>query len=453
MTEPRQRRASLWRHADFAKLWSAQTISQFGTQVSLLAIPLVAALHLDVSPFEFGLLTTVEFLPFVLISLPAGVWVDRLQRRPILILADIGRGLALLSIPIAFAFDALTIWQLYVVGFAAGCMTVFFDVAYMSYLPSLVGRNQLLEGNAKLEMSRSAAQIAGPGMSGFLIGLLSAPLAIVLDSISYFVSGAFLVAIRRREQPPEGAAVGAIGKRAGMRSEIAEGLRYVAGHPYLRNIAATTATSNLFSNVAFAILVLYLVRAFGLSAEEIGLAFSIGSVGFLVGAVLANPIGSRLGVGPTIILSAVIFGPSALPVALATRELALPLLALSGFIGGFGGAVYNINQVSLRQAITPVRLQGRMNATMRFVVWGTIPLGATIGGLLGSVIGLRETILVGAIGGLFAFLPVLLSPVRRVIEMPAPVTDEPVAESVAQALDATSRPVGMAPNPAADENR
>lgn len=226
-----------------------------------------------------------------------------------------------------------------------------------------------------------------------------------------------------------------------MRTEIAEGLRYVGTHPYLRSIAATTATSNFFGNLGFSILVLYLVREFQLGAELIGVAFSLGSVGFLLGAVLANRVGRRIGVGPAIVISAMTFGPAMLPIALATRELAVPLVALSAFIGGFGGAIYNINQVSLRQAITPTRLQGRMNATMRFIVWGTIPIGATLGGALGGIIGLRETIWVGAIGGMLAFVPVMLSPVRRLREMPEPADPpEPASEAAV--------PVGSSPDPA-----
>ncbi|MDP8903921.1 MAG: MFS transporter [Chloroflexota bacterium] len=448
---PRRPRLPLWRQPDFVKLWSAETISHFGTQVSLLAIPLVAAVTLEVGAFEFGLLTTIEFLPFVLISLPAGVWIDRLRRRPILIVADVGRAVALVTIPVAYLAGALTIWQLYVVGFATGCLTVLFDVSYQSYLPSLVERDEILDGNAKLETSRSAAQIAGPGIAGVLIGLLGAPLAIVLDSVSYLVSGAFVWRIRKHEPEPEYRRQRASGVQGpGMRREIGEGLRYVVTHPYLRAIAATTASSNFFSNVAFAITVLYVVRAFGLTAKQIGVAFSIGATGFLIGALLANRIGTRLGVGPTIIGAAIIFGPSALPVALATRDIAVPMLALAGFVGGFGGAVYNINQVSLRQAITPTRLQGRMNATMRFIVWGTIPAGATLGGALGSVIGLHETIWIGAIGGVFVFLPVLLSPVRHVTQMPEPVEPTLAIDRVADALDETTRPGGLGPAPSSN---
>ena len=414
---PEAPRRSLFRHRDFVKLWSAETISQFGTQVTLLALPIIAATTLNVTPFEFGLLGTIEFLPFILLSLPAGVWVDRLRRRPILIAGDLIRAAALTSIPIAFALNGLTIWQLYVVGFINGCATVFFDVAYQSYLPSLVERDQIVEGNSKLETSRSAAQITGPGIAGVLIGALTAPFAIVVDALSFVVSALFMFAIRRHEPAPE-PRLNEQGERASMRSEIAEGLRYVGRHPLLRSIAATTATSNLCSNIVYAILILYLVRELSFTPELLGLAFSIGSVGFLAGALLANRVAKRFGVGPTIVGSAFAFGPSALLVAIAPANLALPLVAASIFFGGLGGAIYNINQVSLRQAITPERMQGRMNATMRFIVWGTMPIGIVLGGILGGVIGLHETIWVGAIGGCFVFLPALLSPVRSLEQIP-----------------------------------
>ena len=414
---------SLLRHPDFVKLWSAETISQFGTQVTFLGLPLIAATVLNVTPFEFGLLATIEFLPFILLSLPAGVWVDRLRRRPILIAGDLIRAAALMSIPIAFALDALTIWQLYAVGFINGCATVFFDVAYQSYLPSLVERDQIVDGNAKLQTSVSAAQITGPGIAGVLIGTLTAPFAIILDSISFIVSALFLFAIRRHEPAPK-PQLDERGKRPSMRTDIAEGLRYVGTHPYLRSIAATTASSNLFGNIAFSILILYLVRELQFTPEQIGLAFSLGAVGFLLGALASSRIAKRFGVGPTIVGSAIVFGPAALLVAVAPPDLALQLVTASLFLSGLGGAVYNINQVSLRQAITPERMQGRMNATMRFLVWGTIPIGNIVGGSLGGAIGLHNTIWVGAILGVFVFLPVLFSPVRRIREMPTPLDDE-----------------------------
>ena len=313
-------RPSLWRHREFMKLWTGETISQFGTQVSALAIPLIAALFLHVTPFEFGLLATVEFLPFILISLPAGVWVDRLRRKPIMIVGDLGRAVALLSIPIAAYYGVLTIWQLYLVGFINGCLTVFFDVSYQAYLPSLVERDDILEGNSKLEISRSAAQITGPGIAGFLIGLISAPAAIFIDSASFVGSAFFLWRIKKPEPIPQ-RKTDAEGKHVGMRTEIGEGLRWVLGSPYLRAIAACTATSNLFGNMGFAIVLLYAVSAvasggLGLNAQSIGIILSLGSIGALVAALTANRIGRALGVGRTIVISIFLGAPPALVIAL-----------------------------------------------------------------------------------------------------------------------------------------
>ena len=442
------RRPSLWRHREFMKLWTGETISQFGTQVSALAIPLIAALTLDVTPLEFGLLATIEFLPFILISLPAGVWVDRMRRRPILIIGDLGRAASLLSIPIAAFFGALTIWQLYLVGFINGCLTVFFDVAYQSYLPALVDREDILEGNSKLEISRSAAQITGPGMAGFLIGAITAPLAVLVDSLSFLGSAFFVWRIRKPEPLPE-RKVDAAGKHIGMRAEIADGLRWVLGSRYLRAIAACTGTSNLFGNIGFAMMLLYAVTAaaaggLGLDPQQIGIVLSVGSVGALVGAVTANRIGHRLGVGPTIIVTAATFGIPMLLIAVATPESAVGLGAVAMFIATFGGVVYNINQVSFRQAITPERMQGRMNATMRFIVWGTIPVGNMLGGILGGAIGLHATVWVSALLSFIPVLPVLFSPVRTIREMPAPISNDQEVQIVGEALDETARP---APSP------
>ena len=416
-------RGSLLRHPDFRKLWTAETVSVFGSAITQLALPIIAATTLNVTPFQFGLLTTIEFLPFILFSLPAGVWVDRLRRRPILIVADLGRAIAIGSIPVAFAFDALTIWQLYVVGFVNGCLTVFFDVAYQSYLPSIVDRDQLVEGNSKLEITRSAAQILGPGAAGLLIGLLRAPFAMALDAVSYLWSAAFVFWIRRPEPPIEPHDETTLGPKPSMRREISVGLRYVAGHRWLRSIAATTGISNLFFNVAGAILILYLVRERGLTPEAIGFAFSIGALGVLLAALTTGRITAMLGVGRMLVLSAMGFSVSLLPVALAPNSATFAAVALSGFLSGFCGVAWNINQVSLRQAITPPRMQGKMNATMRFVVWGTIPLGTISGGALGSVIGLHPTIWVGAFGGLLAFVPVAFSSVREIEKVPEPAED------------------------------
>jgi MFS family permease len=417
-------RRSLIHHPDFRKLWSAETISQFGTQVSTLAVPLVAILILKASTFEVALLGTIEFLPFILFTLPAGVWVDRLRRRPLLILGDLVRAISLASIPIAFELNVLTIWQLYAVGFINGIATVFFDVAYQSYLPALVDRDQLVEGNSKLEVSRSGAQILGPGISGVLIGWITAPVAIILDSLSYVASAFFVLLIRRHEPAPERHTDEHGRPRGGMRKETMEGLRYVLTHPFLRSIAACTSSANLVGQFIFAILLVYLVRTLGLTPEVIGLIFSVGAIGFLLGALLANRVAGWLGVGRTIVLSALLFGPPNLLIGLAPAGNAVPFIIVAMLLSGFANVVYNINQVSLRQAITPERMQGRMNATMRFLVWGTIPIGTVIGGALGTAIGLRETILLGGVLSSIPFVFVLFSPVRGIQKMPEPADED-----------------------------
>jgi MFS family permease len=422
---------SLWRHSDFMKLWTAETVSQLGTQVTLLALPITAILILGAGAFEVGLLGTLEFLPFLLVGLPAGVWVDRLSRRPLLIAGDLGRAVLLGSIPIAHWLGVLTIWQLYIVAFLTGICTVFFDVSYQAYLPSLVERDQIVEGNAKLEISRSGAFLAGPGLAGGLIELLKAPVAIALDALSFVWSAAFVFLIRRAEPPP---IQHPEGSKPSMRREIAEGVRYVLGHRLLRPIAMCTAISNLFSGgIFFSVIVLFALRDLDLSPGAIGVAFAIGNAGFLAGAIAARRVGERVGVGPAIVGSAVTFGLGPLLVPLATPATAMPLLIGMGLIVGFGGTVYNVNQVSLRQTITTQRMQGRMNATMRFIVWGTIPIGAFLGGLLGETIGLRPTLWVAAIGTVFAFVPPLLSPVRTLERIPEPEEGETPPEPTGEA--------------------
>jgi MFS family permease len=412
------KRRTLWRHGDFMKLWTGQTISQLGDEVTQLAIPIVAAVTLEVSAFEFGLLAVLQFLPFILLTIPAGVWVDRMRRRPILIGANLGRAVLLASIPVAFLMGWLTIWQLYVVAFAIGCLEVFFDVAYQSYLPSVVERDRLVEGNAKLELSVSATSFVGPTIAGFLADLVRPAVAILFDVASYLGAIVFLLFIRRPETPPEPHDP-ASGPRPSMRQDAAEGLRYILGHRYLRYIAACTGTLNLFGNIGGAILILYIVRELGLTLTTIGIVIAVGNTGVLVGALLSERVGRWIGTGPTIVWSALLSSFSLIAVAIAPREAPVPFLIAGGFIGSVTAVVYNVNQVSLRQAITPDRMLGRMNATMRFIVWGTIPIGALVGAVLGGAIGLQAAIWVGAIGSFLGFLPVLLSPARSLREIPS----------------------------------
>lgn len=463
-------RFGLFRHPNYLKLWSAATVSLFGTQVTQIAIPFIAAVVLKASPGEVGLLTTIEFLPFLLFTLPAGVWVDRFPKKRILIFGDLGRAVMLASIPIAFALGGLTIWQLYLVGFVNGVMTVFFDVADQSYLPTILEREELVEGNSKLQISHSSAQILGQPLGGGIIALVTAPVAIVIDAISYVVSAGLILGIREKARraiglpppadpesavlasqaddvrPAEGggasvaveAAASAASQAegadapdapeapAGMRTQIMDGLRYILRHEYLRNIAATTATSNLFSNIGFAIFPVFAYRELLMSPAAVGTVGGLGGAGVLLGALIASRVQARLGIGRTIILSAATFGPVNLLIPLATPELAVLFLSTAFFIASINNVVYNVAQVSLRQAITPERFLGRMNATMRFLVWGTIPIGSLIGAGLSEIIGVRSTMWVSAILGFLPFLPVFFSKVRTLRTIP---TEDPDARA------------------------
>jgi MFS family permease len=415
----------LWRHTDFLKLWSAETISVFGSQVGQLALPLVAILVLDASAFAVAALGTVLFLPFIIFTLPAGVWVDRLRRRPILIVSDFGRAALLATIPIAYAADVLTLAQLFVVAFLVGTFQVFFDVAYQSYLPSLVERDQIIDGNSKLEISRSAAQLGGPGLGGGLVELFTAPYAVLADAVSFFASGLFLLRIRKLEEPPK--VTSADGRRPSLWTDLKEGLHFVLSNPNLRAQAGCTATSNLFSSLAFSIFLVFAVRELELSPGVIGITFSFAAGGSLIAAFTASRISRRFGIGPTSIGVGLLWGPPFLLIAFApTGNEAVVYLVVSELVFGFTVVVYNIVQVSYRQAICPPRLQGRMNSVMRFMVWGTIPIGTLAGGALGTWVGLRETIVIGAVGTGLAVLWLVFSPQRHLREMPEPVDDTAV---------------------------
>src|SRR5688572_631359 len=415
-------RGGLWRHPDFLKLWSAESISLLGTQISQLAIPLAAILVLDASAFEVAAVGVAEFLPFLLFALPAGVWVDRLRRKPILVAGDFGRAVALATIPLAWAFDALTIWQLYVVGFVVGVFTVFFDVAYQSYLPSLVPRARLVEGNSKLEVSRSTAQIGGPGLGGLLVEAITAPYAVVVDAVSFVWSGLLLMRIRAHEERP------APTEAPSMRREIIEGVRYIVRDPRWRAISLYVSTVNFCWAVAFSIVLVYAVRVLGLSAGMIGLIFALGNLGALGGAILSARIGARLGIGRTIVLSGALGGFASLLIPLAPRDNPVPFLVAAQVGTGVGIVLYNVTAISLMQALTPPRLLGRMNASRRWIVWGTIPLGGLTGGALAETIGLRETLFAGTIAASLCFLFLLAKPLRTIKELPE--SDEPPPEPV-----------------------
>ena len=345
-----------------------------------------------------------------------------MRRRPVLIVTDVVRGLLLVSVPIAYVLGVLSMAQLFVVGLLFGSLTVFFDVAYDAYVPALAGRDRLVGANSMIEVSRSSAQVGGPGVAGLLIGLIGAPAAVLVDAVTFVVSGGLVAAIRRPDPSidrTEG--VAGEGRVRVLAAEIGEGLRFVLGHRYLRAIAACTATFNFFFAAINALFLVYAVREIGLSPQVIGLIFAIGSLGLFAGIWLASRLPARIGVGPTIISGVLISGPVGFLVPLAPPTAAVPVFIAFEVLLGIGLMIYNINQRSLRQAITPPRMLARMTATMRFLVFGSIPLGALLGGLAGDLIGLRETLWIAAAGGSLAFVPVLLSPVRSLREVPRQV--------------------------------
>jgi MFS family permease len=374
---------------------------------------------LHAGTFGVGVLTAVETLPFLLVGLPAGAWVDRMARRPVLIAADIGRTVALGSIPAAWALSALTLAQLYVVSLVAGILTVFFDVAYQSYLPVLVGPQQLVDGNAKLAATESGARVAGPALAGALVSAVGAANAVLVDAASFVASFATLLLIRAPEQAPAARRPGP-GRARRLKDEIAEGLRFVWREPRIRSVAGATSTSNFFSVMAMAVVLVFLRRQLHLSAGRIGILFALGSVGGIAGALLAGRISQRLGVGRTILWTIAVSGVGQLAFPLATHATASVLVVAGGVLTAGGAVAYNITQVSLRQALCPPHLLGRMNASVRFLVWGTMPIGGFIGGVLGATIGLRPTLWVAAAGSLAAFLWIRLSPVPAVRTMPTP---------------------------------
>jgi MFS family permease len=419
----------LLRQPDFRALWSAETVSELGTQVSVLAIPLMAIKVLHATTFQVGALTAIEFAPFVIVGLPAGAIVDRVRRRPVMMVCDLGRAASLATLPLAHALGWLTIWQLFAVVFANGVMTVFFDVSYMSILPSLVRRDEIADGNSKLEVSRSGATVAGPGMAGVLVQIIGAVSAVLVDAVSFVGSALFLSRIRAAEPPIE---EHADGTRPRIRDEVRAGLRYVWHHAMLRPIALCTATSNFFSSMLSAVFLVYAVRTLHYSAGTVGLVFVFGGVGSVIGALVCARVSRPIGTGPAIVAAIFLSSVGSLLLGFAPRAGAFAWFAVGWTFFGFGGVVYNINQGSLRQAITPARMQGRMNASMRFMVWGTMPFGALLGGALGTSIGLRPTLIVSGLGSVLAVAWVLAPAVRTLRAIPGveEITSEGAAAGV-----------------------
>ena len=415
----RVRFGGLWRHPDFMKLWTGQTISVFGSLIGGTALQFTAILVLQASAFQMGLLAAASLAPGFASGLVAGVWADRLRRRPLLIIADVARALSLATIPLAAALERLTIEQLYVVAFINSILTVVFDVAYQSYLPSLVGRDELLEGNSKLSASASVAEISGFGIAGWLVQLLSGPAAILLDACSFVVSAISLGAIRTREPVPA-----PVHDDANMLRDIGEGLRAVWHHPMLRTLAGATILLRFCGHGIYgSVVVLYMSRGLGFSPGLLGMTWGVGGISSLIGAMLAMPLTRRLGTGRAMVLGLLVGSITGffIPVAQGATGVAVALLIMAQ-LGDGADTVYQINQLSLRQAITPERLLGRVNASMHFVGQGATLLGALAGGLLGDMIGLRPTLFLGASGGLIVAVLLALSPLRTITSTDTPET-------------------------------
>ena len=413
-----KRLRGLGRDGDFLKLWGAQTISLFGSGVTFLALPLTAVLVLNAGAGEMGVLAAVESLPALLFSLFAGVWIDRRRRRPILMMADMGRALLLILVPVLAWNGRLQMSGLIVIGFLIGLLGLLFNTAYRAYLPSLIAKEQLVAANSKLEMSRSAAEIVGPGLAGWLVQLLSAPVALVADSVSFLFSGLLIGLIRHPEPLPEQPQ-----QQPKVWVQIREGLSLVGRDPLLRAIAGATGTVTFFNSLLETVWILYVTRQLALEPGLIGLIFAVGSVGFMVGALFPNYLTRRLGLGKTLVLGLlmVAVGDALVPLAFGGQTAVTIFLIIASILFGLGFTVYNIGQISLRQAITPNRLQGRMNATMNFVSVGIIPVGALLGGVLGEVVGLRMTLAIAVLGELLAILWLLGSPVWALREQPEAV--------------------------------
>nr|BFE52076.1 MFS transporter [Saccharothrix mutabilis subsp. capreolus] len=387
----------------FRNLFYAQTLSLLGTQITLLALPLAALLLLDASAAQVGLLAAAEYAPILLFGLPAGAWVERMKKRPVLLVSDAARAVALGVVPIAYVLDVLTLPLLFVVAFVVGLGTLFFDVAQMSYLPMLLSEEQLADGNAKLEGSRSFAQLAGPSAGGALVQLVTAPVAILVDALSYVGSFVLLLFVKGRDTatPPA--------ERQGLGREIAEGVRFVVRHPVLRPLALADAAANFAFAAVLALQVVFAADDLHLGATAIGIVLAVGNAGGLVGAVLSGRLSDRVPAGPLLIGSIALFtiGAALLPLAGDAWTFGLGL-----FVVYLGVVVYNVVSVTMRQLATPERLMGRMNATLRFIEWGTLPLGAVVGGLLVAPLGIRTVLWLAAGVCALSVLPPLLSPVR-----------------------------------------
>jgi MFS family permease len=405
----RVQRTGLWRHPDFLKLWTGQTVSVFGSLITGTALPFTAILVLDASAFQVAVLRATDVVAGVLVGLAAGVWVDRLRRRPLMIAADVLRALLLVTIPLAWALDVLRIEHVFVVAFLTGVLTILFDVAYQSYLPTLVRREELVEGNSKLTASGSVAEFGAFSLGGWLVQLFTAPLALLIDAVSFLVSAGCLLSIRRPERsppPPEG--------RASVRGEIVEGLVVVARHPVLRALAAAAFSEAMARGVIGSVVLLYLNRELGFGPGVLGMIFAVGGVTSLLGALAAGWLTRRAGIGPAMILGHLFTGLGSLFLIAAgdTSALAVVLLVANQCVTDPAATVADIASTSLRQSVAPAHAIGRVNAGIRFIGLLMTLVFTLLAGLLAGAIGLRGVMAIGVALNFLPALWLLLSPVR-----------------------------------------
>ena len=402
-------RSSLWHNGAFIRLWLAQVVSNAGSQVTTLALPLTAVLVLGATPAQMGALGVATSLPNLCFGLLAGVWVDRVRRRPLLVAADLGRALLLATIPAAALLHALSFAQLYLVAFAAATLGLVFTITSVAVLPAIVRQDQLVAANSQLTTTDALLAIVGPSTAGALIQVLSAPTVIVVDAVSYVLSALTLRGMGGTAEPPHQA------QRRNLGAEIGAGVRELVRTPLLRALTVAATVGMFGAAVQTTVLLLFFTRQLGLGPATIGLVAAAAGGGSLLGALLAGRVAHRVGIGPAVIVGQGLWALSALLLPLA--GLVGPSLALvlaAQVAEGIGGALWGINQMSLRQYLTPVPLLGRVTAARRVLLFGAAPLGSMLGGVLGGAVGLRATLLVGALGVLGALGLLILSPVRAV---------------------------------------
>lgn len=399
---------ALTRDRDFLKLWGGQAISKIGSTITSVGLPLTAAYVLGASPLQMGILAGSSGAGVLVFGLFAGAWADRLRRRPILIVADLARAALLSTIPLAAAWHRLNMAHLYAVATLSGILTVFFDVSYQAYVPSLVSRAELVEANSKLALTESIADVTGPGLTGLLVQLITAPMAILLDALSFLVSAVSVWLIRTPEPLPEPSPAPHIGR------EIAEGLSASRRNPLLRALLQRAATGAFFGGFFGGLYFLFAVRELHITPVLLGIVISVGGASNLLGALLAERLLHRLGLGRTLIGAAWMIGLAMLIVPLAHGPVALAAAFLiAAQLGDMAWPIYNINETSLRQAITPDRLLGRVNSAAHLLFWGALPLGAFAGGAIAQSIGIRQTMVIGALGSLLSALWLSFSPIRH----------------------------------------